>query len=58
MERVQDRLLEGDLVESDARLAGQYKECAEQVRGWIRWEAGRVEEDQPKPTLRERIFGR
>ena len=57
MARLAERLLEGDLVEADAYLAGQYRECAGIVSGWIRWEAGRVEE-APKPTLRERLFGR
>jgi hypothetical protein len=31
----------GDLVAADAALAGQYKECALRVKGWIDWEAGR-----------------
>ena len=56
MARLADRLLEGDLVEADAYLAGQYRECAGIVSCWIRWEEGRQE--APKPTLRERLFGR
>lgn len=43
MEKLTGRLLGapvllGDLVESDARLAGQYRLCAERVKGWIEWE--------------------
>lgn len=35
------KVLLGDLVESDSALAGQYKECAEKVKGWIEWEGSR-----------------
>jgi hypothetical protein len=29
----------GDLVEADAALANQYRECAAKVDRWIEWEA-------------------
>jgi hypothetical protein len=38
---LKEKVLLGDLVEADSLLAGQYRECAEKVRGWIEWEAGR-----------------
>jgi len=31
-------LLLGDLVQADAELALQYRECARKAQGWIDWE--------------------
>lgn len=41
MVALRNTVLLGDLVEADSQLAGQYKECAEKVKGWIEWEADR-----------------
>jgi hypothetical protein len=30
----------GDLVEADAALANQYRECSTKARRWVEWERG------------------
>lgn len=35
---LKEKALLGDLFEADIALIGQYKECAEKVKGWIEWE--------------------
>lgn len=46
MPAMKPKVLLGDLVEADSALAGQYRECAEKVRSWIEWEAGRQRVDR------------